>query len=135
MMTMFIMACMGVTVSCDKDDDNSDNEQLIVGTWVLDGLEVNGVDQSGYLPDIEITMNNGGSGIVTILGHDYTFTWKIDGDKLKSNNGNETFSFTIVKLTSTECNLKGKNISFPVVGTIEGEATVHLTKVNRTNNV
>lgn len=127
MMAMFVMACIGMTVACDNDDD-SENEDLIVGTWTINTLEVNGTNQTQNIPSVEITIKSDGTGTID-MGNEYSFTWKISGDKLNiTNPGGQVINCTIVELTSKKCTLKSKNMSFPIVGDIEGETTIRMTK-------
>lgn len=128
LLALVFMATSLVFASSCSDDEQSENEKLIVGTWTINTVEVNGNNQTQNLPSVEVTIKSDGKGTID-MGNEYSFTWKISGDKLNiTNPGGQVINCTIVELTSKKCTLKSKNMSFPIVGDIDGETTIRMTK-------
>ena len=81
MMAMFVMACVGLSVSCNKDNDNSNgggnggNDVTLAGTWQISSLLLNGQDMTSMLPQMQITLNANGTGNVVIAGVNNAFSW------------------------------------------------------------
>lgn len=134
MMALFAIACIGMTVSCNKEDNNNNNgnggNSALVGTWKISSVLVNGEDWSQNMPgDIQITLNASGSGTITIFNRNENFTWSATSSTLTvTTPGNEVINCNIVSLTSTSCTLTSHNMTFPVMGDIDGEVTITLTK-------
>ncbi|MBP5526952.1 MAG: lipocalin family protein [Bacteroidales bacterium] len=125
MTAMVALACMGMTVSCDKTNDDSNS---LVGRWRVDNLTYDGRDMTPE--DMVLVMNDNGTGDVLTNGHsdNDSFTWSVSGDVLTVYpNGGSEYTFTIVSISSTEASLTG-NV---VPGTdMQGNVTMHLTKVS-----
>lgn len=125
MMAMFAMACMGLTVSCDKTKDESD---LLVGQWRVDNMTYDGQEMTP--DDMVLVMNANGTGDVLTNGHsdNDSFTWSVNDNVLTIYpNGGSEYTFTIVSISSTEASLTGNVIP----GTDrQGDVTMHLTKVS-----
>ena len=85
--------------------------------------------------DVQITLEANGSGTITIFTRTEGFSWTATSSTLTvTTPGNEVISCNIVSLTSTSCTLTSSNMTFPVVGNIEGEVTITLTKVGGSDN-
>ena len=125
MTAMVALACMGMTVSCDKINDDSNS---LVGQWRVDNMTYDGRDMTPE--DMVLVMNADGTGDVLTNGHsdNDSFTWSVSGDILTVYpNGGSEYTFTIVSISSTEASLTG-NV---VPGTdMTGNVTMHLTKIS-----
>ena len=134
MMAMFVMACVGLTVSCNKDNDNGNGgggstQDMLVGTWNVTSLLINGNDMTAMIPEMQIVMNANGSGNCIVNGRDNQFTWSYANNVLTVNTGNgETVNCTITSINSTTAIFTSSNMSFPGMGQIPGEVTITLTK-------
>lgn len=138
MMALFAIACIGMTVSCNKEDnnDNGGGNSALVGTWKISSILVNGDDWTQNMPgEIQVTLNASGSGTIAIFGRNENFTWTATSSTLTvTTPGNDVVNCNIASLTSTSCTLTSHNMTFPVVGDIEGEVTITLTKVGGGDN-
>lgn len=137
MMALFAIACIGMTVSCNKDNNNNNGggsgntDSRLVGTWEISSIMLNGQDMSQMVRGSQIIMNANGSGSFLIMGQNNSFTWSTNGNILTvipSGNNSETITCNIASITATTCTLTSNNMSFPGVGPIEGEVTITLTK-------
>lgn len=139
MMAMFVMACVGLSVSCNKDNDNSNgggnggNDVTLAGTWQISSLLLNGQDMTSMLPQMQITLNANGTGNVVIAGVNNAFSWSATDSSLTVTTESETINCSIVSLTANECTLTSSNMSFPGIGQIPGNVTITLTKVGGDN--
>lgn len=125
MTAIIAMACMAMTVSCDKQGDDKD---ALVGQWRVDNMTYDGRNITP--DDMVLVMNADGSGDVLTNGRsdNDSFTWSVSGDVLTVYpNGGSEYTFTIVGISSTEASLTGNVIP----GTDrQGDVTMHLTKIS-----
>ena len=141
MMAMFVMACMGLTVSCNKDDDNgggSNNNYstLILGTWQVDRMSYNGMSISGeqliaVMGNAQLTFNANGTGLLNHNGETLNndFRWSISGNTLTVTPHNDTtINVTIVQMTSTECTWTASDIEM-MGQEMVGQVEIHMVKV------
>lgn len=137
MMALFAIACIGMTVSCNKDDNKNNNggdstggNSMLVGTWNINSLLVNGTDMSQMLPnDIQVVLNANGSGTIFMGNRGEDFHWSATSSTLTiDNGGSENIECAIVSLTNNECVLTSSNMSFPGMGQIPGVVTITLIK-------
>lgn len=137
MMALFVMACVGMTVSCSKDDkDDNDYNTLLVGTWQIDRISLNGMTLSGeqlnaMMGTIQFTFNANGTGIASHNGEteNNDFQWVINGNTITvTPHNDQAVTFTINSLTSTECTFSGKDIN--IMGQeMEDTVEIHMVKV------
>ena len=137
MMALFAIACIGMTVSCNKDNNNNNGggsgntDSRLVGTWKISSVIVDSLDMSQLVRGSQIIMNANGSGTINIMGQNNSFTWSTNGNTLTvipSGNSSETITCNIASITATTCTLTSNNMSFPGVGPIEGQVTITITK-------
>lgn len=136
MMALFAFALMGVTTSCNKDDDNGggSNDSRLVGTWQISKVIAMGQDVTTMIPEVRITLNADGTGVTTIDGHNDSFHWRVGGNSFTVNTGEEEISCTITNLTQNECTFTSSNMSLPEVGAIPGEVTITMVRVGGGGN-
>ena len=105
--------------SCSSDDDTNSYKSDIIGTWELTSVIVNGqefIDSADCLDTITFTETTqltieyfdyeDGNGCV--VDSDYSpEAYTIDGNKITSSDGNESFTFEITLLNETTLKLKG----------------------------
>lgn len=149
MMAMFVMACMGLTVSCEKDNNNGQQgggdsgnySTLILGTWQVDRMSYNGMSISGeqliaMMGNIQLTFNAGGTGLLNHNGETQNndFRWSISGNTLTVTPHNDTtINVTIVQMTSTECTWTASDIEM-MGQEMEGQVEIHMVKVGDNPN-
>lgn len=141
MVAIFSFALIGMAVSCNKDDDKDNNggsNSPIVGTWNVSEFMVNGQDRSSMIPDnSQIVINANGSGSFKISGHDYSFSWTLNGNDLTIDNGSGNINCHITNQSANEITFTSSNMSLPVIGPVSGEVTITITRnasVNDPNN-
>ncbi len=141
MVAIFSFALIGMVVSCNKDDDKDNNggsNSPIVGTWNVSEFMVNGQDRSSWIPDnSQIVINANGSGSFKIGGHDYSFSWTLNGNELTIDNGGGNINCHITNQSANEITFTSSNMSLPVLGPVSGEVTITITRdasVNDPNN-
>ena len=124
-------ACTPENVGPNGNDDNN-YSTLILGTWQVDLMSVNG--QNMTPPNMQISFYEGGSGLMDDgdPGDHNDFTWVINDNVINVNTGNHQFSFTIDTMTATECAFHGNYIEFDG-NEITGDIRFHMTKVNGDN--
>lgn len=121
--------------SCSSDDDSNSYKSDIIGTWELTSVIVNGqefIDSTDCLDTITFTETTqliieyfdyeDGNGCV--VDSDYSpEVYTIDGNKITSSDGNESFTFEIILLNETALKLKGSftegGITFNFVQTLK----------------
>lgn len=138
MMAMFVMACMGLTVACDKDNDDGGNgndnnySTLIQGTWQIDHATSNGQDITPYVARIQLTFNANGSGLMNDGGQTENngFNWAISGNviTITTTHGGVQMDFNITNITSTECTFTGARMELD--GQFLENIEIHMVKVN-----
>lgn len=141
MAALFAFALLGITTACEKDNDNNNGggnggNASLVGTWKINQITANGTDITQMIPeDVQIGLEANGSGSITIFSRTERFSWTATSSTLTvTTPSNETINCTIVSLTNTTCTLTSNNMTFPVMGDIEGEVTITLTKVGGGDN-
>lgn len=138
MMAMFVMACIGMTVACDKDNDDGGNgndnnySTLIQGTWQIDHATSNGQDITPYVARIQLTFNANGSGLMNDGGQTENngFNWAISGNviTITTTHGGVQMDFNITNITSTECTFTGARMELD--GQFLENIEIHMVKVN-----
>jgi len=132
-----LMLCFA---ACQKDDNPADNNgnngngsnggnnysQLVVGTWLVDNMTVNGEDRTPQ--NLLFTFNAGGTGLMSDNGEteNNQFNWSVNGSSITITPRNGAhYVYNINTLTATECAFSGT----VVPGTdIEGSVTIHMVK-------
>ena len=144
MMAMFVMACMGMTVSCNKDNENDNGNgngngnnynTMLVGTWQIDRLTYNGQDMSQMMPNIQLSFNANGTGMMSDNGvtENNGFNWVINGNVITVTPHHGQYTFTIISMTSTECTFTGDYLEMAGVE-LSGNIEIHMVKVNGGDN-
>lgn len=140
--TMFAALALCFTVACTDENEGGDNNggnngggndyaTLIVGTWQVDNMTVDGNDMTPQ--NVRFTFNTGGTGLLNDNGvtENNEFSWSISDNQITIQPRHGTMTYTIVSLTQTSCTFTGT----VVPGTdIEGDVSVHMTKVNGGDN-
>ena len=143
MMAMFVMACMGLTVSCDKDNDDdggngNDNNYstLIQGTWQIDHATSDGQDIMPLVGRIQLTFNANGTGLMNDGGQTENngFNWSISGNviTITTTHGGVQMNFNILNMTSTECTFSGAAMELD--GHMLQNVEIHIVKVGGGDN-
>ena len=111
--------------------DNNSYSQLIVGTWLIDTMIVNGEEMTPE--NIQLSFYAGGTGLLNDNGETQNneFGWSINGQDITITPRSDTEEiFHIELLTSTECTFTGNTIP----GTdMTASVRVHMTKVGGGN--
>ena len=126
MMAMFAIATIGMTVACQKsdstDDGHGDINASIVGTWKVERALLNDNIIPGETVNMNIIMNDDGTGklesnVAQLPIADSLFDWGLNGTTLTIRmNGGQTLSYTVTKLTATECTIQGTVVpGFPTM--------------------
>ena len=132
LLTLFA-ALMMCFVACDPDDfgggDNNNYSTLILGTWRVDLMSVNG--QNMTPENMQLTFTNNGRGLMNDGGETEhnDFGWVINGNTITVTTNHDQMNFTINTLTSTECSFTGDHMEMDgheITGTI----LFHMVKVN-----
>lgn len=120
--------------ACQPEDNRDDNgnggngyNQLIVGTWLVDNMTLDGENMTPQ--NLQFIFNANGQGMMNDNGvtENNEFGWSIDGNTITITPREGSYDFTINSLTSTECSFSGNTVP----GTdIQGSCTVHMTKVS-----
>ena len=107
------------------NNNNNNYGELAVGTWQLTSCTVNG--ESGDLPNVQLTMNANGSGVITVNGENNTFTWSISGDQLTIVRGGDggSMTFTIISMDQNSWTIAG----YGEIGGATGNLTLTATRV------
>ena len=134
LMVAFAMTAM---VACDDKDDNSDNgggnnggngfnAEMLVGTWRVESMTVNGQDMTPE--NMLFTINEDGTGLANDNGETENngFTWSMDGNQVTiTPRSGEHFVYTVNSLTENECTVSG---SIVPMTDIPGDVMVHLVR-------
>lgn len=140
--TLVAALALCFTVACTDENEGGNNgggnngggndyATLIVGTWQVDNMTVDGNDMTPQ--NVRFTFNAGGSGLLNDNGvtENNEFSWSISGDQITIQPRHGSMTYTIVSLTQTSCTFTGT----VVPGTdIEGDVNVHMTKVSGGDN-
>lgn len=137
--TMFA-ALVLTFAACNPDDDdrgnggnnggdNNNYSTLLVGTWLVDNLTVDGEDMTPQ--NMHLTFYDNGRGLMEDGGPDENndFGWVITGNTITVTPHHGQFTFTITSLTSTECSFNGNYMEMDG-HEINGDIRFHMTKVN-----
>lgn len=120
-------------VSCTKPEEEDNvvtgeiNASMIVGTWRVDNMTVDGQDMTPQ--NMLFIMNEGGSGLANDNGEteNNDFTWSINGNQLTiTPRSGVHYVYTITKLTEDECTFNGTNVP---MADVPGSVIVHLVRV------
>lgn len=136
MMALFAIATIGMTVACQKsdstDDGHGDINASIVGTWKVERALLNDNIIPGETVNMNIIMNDDGTGklesnVAQLPIADSLFDWGLNGTTLTIRmNGGQTLSYTVTKLTATECTIQGTVV--PGFPTMTGNVRVDLSR-------
>ena len=139
MMALLAIAMVGMTTACQKsentDDGHGDINASIVGNWTVKQLYWNNTTIPGDSLHMAIIMNENGTGELQSNGMSLPiaqthFTWALNGTTLNININNggatETLSYTVTKLTATECVIQGTVV--PGMPNMTGEVRVDMTR-------
>ena len=124
-------ACTPENVGPNGNDDNN-YSTLIIGTWQVDMMSVNG--QVMTPPNMQLSFYDNGQGLMEdddVTDHN-DFTWVINGNVINVSTDRHQFSFTIDTITATECAFHGNYIEFDG-NDITGDIRFHMTKANGDN--
>ena len=138
MMALFAIATLGMTVACEKSDGNDDGtgaiNSTIIGTWKVRNIVVDSMQMSqDLMPNMNITMNENGSGVVESESDNpeydgtYNFTWVRNDNTLIITLGRAQLTYTITKLTRTDCVIKGTVV--PVLNR-EGDVRIDMSRLS-----
>ena len=120
-------------VSCTKPEEEDNvvtgeiNASMIVGTWRVDNMTVNGENMTPQ--NMLFTMNEDGTGLANDNGvtENNGFAWSVSGDQLTiTPRSGINYVYTVNKLTETECTFSGTNV--PMTD-IPGNVVVDLVRV------
>lgn len=141
MMAMFAIATLGMAVSCEKsdasDDGNGAINASIVGLWKVQTAYVDSAMVPAEALNLNILVNANGTGqlqcegqtsqYITIPFDVLDFEWFRSGTTLTIDAGQNTLTYTITKLTSRECVIKGTAIP----GTqVQGDVRLDLLRLS-----
>lgn len=130
-----LMLCF---TACDPDNPTPDNpggggggnnnnySQLIVGTWQVDNMTVDGRVMTPE--NLKLVFNANGTGVLNDNGvtENNEFSWSLDGTTMTIQPRNGSATYTIVSLDDHACQFTG-NV---VPGTdMQGDVSIHMTKV------
>lgn len=122
---------------CNPDDPTPDNpgggggsnnnyNQLIVGTWLVDNMTVDG---NVMTPEnLKLIFNANGTGVLNDNGvtENNEFSWSLDGTTMTIQPRNGSATYTIVSLDDHACQFTGTMVP----GTdMQGDVSIHMTKV------
>lgn len=118
----------------DNPPDGNDNNYstLLIGTWRVDMMSINGQDMTP--PNMLLSFTENGNGLMNdgdVTEHN-GFTWVINGDVITVTTDKNQFSFTIDSMTATECAFHGSYIEFDD-NDITGDIRFHMTKTDGDN--
>ena len=134
-----LFAAIALTfAACDPEDDNRGNNgnnddnnyaTLIVGTWQVDNMTVDGENMTPQ--NMRLSFDANGRGLMNDNGETQNndFGWSISGNIITITPHHGQFSFTITSLTSTECAFNGTSMEMDG-HEITGDIRFHMTKVN-----
>jgi len=127
----FVAMAAFCAVSCEtetegENDGNSYSAELLVGTWQVDNMTVDGEDMTPE--NMLFTLNEDGTGLANNNGvtENNEFTWSLSGDQLTiTPRSGVGLVYTINSLTETECTFSGTSV--PMTD-IPGDVVVQLVK-------
>lgn len=133
---IFCLVAMGCFCSamCSDENENGNNDnsnhytnEMIVGTWQVDNVTVNGEPMNPE--ELIIIMNEGGTGLISDHGvtENNEFTWSLNGDQLTINERHGEHQYTINSLSDNEATFTGTTI--PGMEGTQGEVVVHITRI------
>lgn len=126
-------ACTEKQVEPDDGGNTNNNSTLLIGTWRVDLMSIDGQDMTP--PNMQLSFYENGSGLMNDGGatEHNDFTWAINGNVIDITTNNHQFSFIIDNLTATECAFHGSYIEFDG-NDINGDIRFHLTKTDGNNH-
>ena len=120
-------------LSCGKEDggdtnlNNTDYAKMIVGTWRVDNMTLNG---ENFTPEnFLIIMNSDGTGLLNDNGEteNNQFTWSVSDKVLTIVHRHGQGDFNISSISDTEATLEGNTV--PGSDGIDGDVVMHLNRV------
>lgn len=111
----------------DTNQDNTDYAKMIVGTWRVDNMTLNG---ENFTPEnFLIIMNSDGTGLLNDNGEteNNQFTWSVSGKVLTIVHRHGQGDFNISSISDTEATLEGNTV--PGSDGIDGDVVMHLNRV------
>ena len=133
-----LMLCF---TACDPDHPIPDNpggggnnnnySQLIVGTWQVDNMTVDGRVMTPE--NLKLIFNANGTGVLNDNGvtENNEFSWSLDGTTMTIQPRSGSATYTIVSLDDHACQFTG-NV---VPGTdMQGDVSIHMTKIQGGDN-
>lgn len=131
------MLLLSFAACTDKDNENDNNRQndnnnystLLLGTWQVDRMTVNGEDNTPQ--NMKISFYENGRGLMNDGGEtDHNdFSWVINDKNIKVTTDHDQFNFTIDNLNANECDFHGNYIKLDDQE-INGDIRFHLVKSN-----
>lgn len=114
------------------DGDNNNYSTLLVGTWQVERMTVDG--QNMTPPNMTLAFYNNGRGLMSDGGPDENndFGWVINGNSIKISTHNHDFTFTIDYIDDSICDFHGDYIEFDGRD-IRGDIRFHIVKSNGDN--
>ena len=129
MLCVSFAACTGEEgEGSSNSGDDSNYSTLILGTWQVDLMSVNG--QNMTPPNMQLSFYENGGGLMNDGGETEhnDFTWSISGSTVNVTTDKYQFSFTIDSVTATECGFHGNFMEMDG-HEITGDIRFHMTKV------
>lgn len=129
MLMLSFAACTEKPEGPTNGDDSNHYSSLLIGTWRVDMMSINGQDMTP--PDMQLSFYENGSGLMNdgdVTEHN-DFTWVINGNVINVTTDHQQFSFTIDTMTATECAFHGSYIEFDG-NDITGDIRFHMTKTD-----
>lgn len=120
-------------LSCGKEEgggtnqNNTDYAKMIVGTWRVDNMTLNG---ENFTPEnFLIIMNSDGTGLLNDNGEteNNQFTWSVSDKVLTIVHRHGQGDFNISSISDTEATLEGNTV--PGSDGIDGDVVMHLNRV------
>ena len=137
------IALLGVTASCNKDDNNSDNggnsgsgyATQIVGVWNVDEV-LNDDGQNLYSEGMNMTISisSNGTGLMTAVTSQGLiqgpFSWSVNGNNFRVmvEGVSSPYDYTIVSVSATELVFTSKVLDLPGYAHMQGNFRWHLNK-------
>lgn len=129
MLMLSFAACTEKPEGPTNGDDSNHYSSLLIGTWRVDMMSINGQDMTP--PNMKLSFYENGGGLMNdgdVTEHN-DFTWVINGNVINVSTDHHQFSFTIDTMTATECAFHGSYIEFDG-NDITGDIRFHMTKTD-----
>ena len=132
MLMLSFAACTEKPEGPPNGDDSNHYSSLLIGTWRVDLMSINGQDMTP--PNMQLSFYENGSGLMNdgdVTEHN-DFTWVINGNVINVTTDKNRFSFTIDTMTATECAFHGSYMEMDG-NDIAGDIRFHMTKTDGNN--